>query len=39
MSDSARNKERREEIEGYLGLPSMGPPTVGNLKVHKTNRL
>ena len=28
-----------EEIEVYLGLPSIGPPTVGNPKAHKTNRL
>ena len=39
MSDSVRKKERHEEIEVYLGLPSIGPPTVGNPKAHKTNKL
>ena len=39
MSDSVRKKERREEIEVYLGLPSIGPPIVGNPKAHKINRL
>ena len=39
MSDFVRNRERREETKAYLGLPSIGPPTVGNPKAHKTNRL
>ena len=39
MSDSVRNRGRREETEVYLGLPSIGPPTVGNPNAHKTNRL
>ena len=39
MSDSVKKSERCEEIEAYLGLPNIGPPTVGNPKAHKTNRL
>ena len=39
MSDSVRKRERRKEIEVYLGLLSIGPLTVGNPKAHKTNRL
>ena len=27
------------EIKAYSGLPSIEPPTVGNPKAHKTNRL
>ena len=38
-SDSVRKRESREEIEVYLGLPSIEPPTVENPKAHKTNRL
>ena len=39
MSDSVRKRESREEIEVYLGLPSIEPPTVENPKAYKTNRL
>jgi len=39
MSDSVKKRERLEEIEVYLGLPSIGPPTVKNPKPHKTYRL
>ena len=39
MSDSVRKRESLEEIEVYLGMPSIEPPTVGNPKAHKTNRL
>ena len=39
MSDVVREGERLEEIELYLGLPSIGPPTVGNTKAHETNKL
>ena len=39
MSDSIRKRERREEIEVYLSLPSIRPPTIGNPKAYKTNRL
>ena len=39
MSDFVRKSERCKEIEAYLGLPSIRPPTVGNPKAHKTNRL
>ena len=39
MSGSVRKRERREEIEVYLGLLSIGPPTLGNPKAHKTSRL
>ena len=34
-SDSVKERERREEIEVYLGLPSIGPPSIGNPKAHK----
>ena len=39
MSDVVREGERLEEIELYMGLPSIGLPTVGNTKTHKINRL
>ena len=39
MSDSVRKREKLEEIGVYLGWPSIEPPTVGNPKAHKTNRL
>ena len=39
MSDPMREGERLKEIELYLGLPSIGPPTVGNTKAHEINRL
>ena len=38
-NDPVRERERLEEIELYLGLPSIGPPIVGNTKAHQTNRL
>ena len=38
-SKSVRKREKLEEIEGYLGLPSIEPPTLGNSKAHETNRL
>ena len=39
MSDVVREGERLEEIELYMGLSSIGPPTVGNTKAHEINRL
>ena len=38
-SDTVRKSERCEEQEVYQGLPSIGPPTVGNPKTHETNKL
>ena len=38
-NDLVRERERLEEIELYLGLPSIEPRTVGNIKAHQTNRL
>ena len=39
MSDFVRKRERLREIGVYLSMPSIEPPTVGNTKAHKTNRL
>ena len=39
MSDFVRKREGLEETEVYLGLPSIGPPTIKNPKPHKTYRL
>ena len=38
-SNPVREGERLKEIESYLGMPSIGPPTIRNTKAHKTNRL
>ena len=38
-SDSVRKREKLEEIGVCLGWPSIEPPTVGNSKAYKTNRL
>ena len=38
-NDPVRERERLEEIELYLGLPSIGPPIVENTKAYQTNRL
>ena len=39
MSDSVRKREILGEIGVYLGMLSIEPPTVGNSKAHKINRL